>query len=548
MRSSTPSTRFTAPDTVLRKSRTPRPRPLPWRISLTRRILAVNIFALALLAGGFFYLDSYRTRIIDGRINRITREMALMSVALQDLPASRRTTMVERFAALTGYRVRLYGPDGTRDVDSRSRDMPADGLVDPATEPLNMRAARLLDEVVDSIVFARVPPLYAEPETDIAPNWPEAAEVRRTGHSAASFRFAPDRTPVLTVAAPFGVSDAQGRAVLLATENARDITMTVRAERLRISLVLAAGIITSILLSLFLARTIVRPLQRLARAALRVRLGRAREVIVPRLPDRRDEIGLLARAVSDMTQALRKRIDATDSFAADVSHELKNPIASLRSALEGLRHITDPDLRARLMAIAEDDVLRLDRLVTDIAEASRMDAQLSRATFRIIDLKTLITRLVRAREMRGIENDVRLRFESPQTPVPPIAGEEKRLARVIENLIANGVSFSPAGGTVTIRLQADAAADLAIITVEDEGPGVPADEREAVFRRFHSHRPEGEDFGTHSGLGLAIARSILDGHDGTIAVEDRPDGQSGARFVVRLPLADDHHGHEEREE
>ncbi|MFT3967763.1 MAG: HAMP domain-containing sensor histidine kinase, partial [Sphingobium sp.] len=338
----------------------------------------------------------------------------------------------------------------------------------------------------------------------------------------------------------------RGGAVLLATENARDITMTVRAERLRISLVLAAGIIISILLSLFLARTIVRPLQRLARAAVRVRLGRAREVIVPRLPDRRDEIGLLARAVSDMTQALRKRIDATDSFAADVSHELKNPIASLRSALEGLRHIEDPDLRARLMAIAEDDVLRLDRLVTDIAEASRMDAQLSRATFRPIDLRKLISRLVRAHEMRGVDNEVRLRFDPAPVPIPPIAGEEQRLARVIENLIANGISFSPLGGTVRIALDADS--DWAVVTVEDEGPGVPAEEREAVFRRFHSHRPDGEDFGTHSGLGLAIARSILDGHNGTITIEDRPDGRSGARFVVRLPLAEDHHGAEERDE
>ncbi|MET0365976.1 MAG: HAMP domain-containing sensor histidine kinase, partial [Sphingobium sp.] len=494
----------------------------------------------------FFYLDSYRTHIIDERINRITREMVLMSAALHDLPPQAREAMIGRFARLAGYRVRLYGADGQRQEDSVGMGVAGDHFVDPETEALNMRAARLLDKMVDSIVFARVPPLYAEPRNDTASAWAETAQVRATGQSAASFRFAPDRTPVLTIATPFDGPGTRDGSVLLATENARDITMTVRAERLRISLVLAAGIITSILLSLFLARTIVRPLQRLARAAVRVRLGRAREVIVPRLPDRRDEIGLLARAVSDMTQALRKRIDATDSFAADVSHELKNPIASLRSALEGLRRIDDPELRARLMAIAEDDVLRLDRLVTDIAEASRMDAQLSRATFRAIDLRKLISRLVRAHEMRGIENEVRLRFDPAPVPIPLVSGEEQRLARVIENLIANGISFSPSGGLVRIALDADA--EFAIVTVEDEGPGVPADERDAVFRRFHSHRLEGEDFGKHSGLGLAIARSILDGHNGTIGIEDRPDGQSGACFIVRLPLIEDHHGHEDRDE
>lgn len=531
-----------APATASRASEARRARHRPWppAISLTRRILAVNIFAVGLLAGGFFYLDSYRTRIIDERLIRITREISLMAASLHNAPEPRRDELIARFAALTGYRVRIYGPDGARLDDSVVFGVPGDRLVDPATEPLNMRLARILDQAVDSIVFARIPPRFSEPAVDRASSWPEVVEAQTSGRSAFRYRFAPDRTPVLSVAIPLG---RQG-AALMATENARDITMTVRNERLRLSLVLAAGIATSIALSLFLARTIVLPLRRLARAAIRVRLGRAREVIVPRLPDRRDEIGLLARAVSDMSQALRKRIDATDSFAADVSHELKNPIASLRSALEGLGRIEDPALRARLMAIAEDDVLRLDRLVTDIAEASRIDAQLSRTPFRPIDLGALVARLVRAREMRGIEDGVRLRFTRPRAgTIPLVLGEEKRLARVFENLIDNGISFSPPRGTVTIDLAAEP--DTVRLTVEDEGPGVPPEEREAVFRRFHSVRPAAEDFGRHSGLGLAIARSILEGHHGTITIEDRPDGRHGARFIVRLPQPDDLHGHEE---
>jgi two-component system sensor histidine kinase ChvG len=501
------------------------------RFSLTRRILAVNIFAPALLAGGFFYLDSYRTRIIDARIDRMSREVSVMAAAMEDVRPSRRDSMIARFANVTGYRVRLYAPDGSREVDSVALGVPHQPLVDPASEPINLKLARILDKAVDSVVFARIPPAFAEPTTDKVESWPEAKAARRTDQSVSQYRLAPDRTPVLSVAIPF---EAEG-SVLLATENARDITMTVRNERLRISLVLAAGTLTSIFLSLFLARTIVLPLRRLARAAIRVRLGRAREVVVPRLPDRRDEIGLLARAISDMSQALRKRIDATDSFAADVSHELKNPIASLRSALEGLDRIGDTALRKRLLDIAQDDVLRIDRLVTDIAEASRIDAQLSRTPFKPIDFASLVERLVRAREMRGLENDVKLRLTKPSgRKLPPVMGEEQRLARVIDNLVDNAISFSPPGGSIFLNVGADA--DWVILSIEDEGPGVSPDERESVFRRFHSVRPDDEDFGKHSGLGLAIARSIVEAHNGTISIEDRSSGTSGACFIVRLPL------------
>lgn len=502
----------------------------PASLSLTRRILAVNIFALLFLAGGFFYLDSYRTRIIDERLNRITRETILMAATLGASQEAQRDAMIARFARLTGYRVRLYAPDGARIADSVRLGVPADRLVDPASETIDLQAARLLDRFVDTIVFARIPPRFVDPDVDHAESWPEVRQARAQGQGATYYRFAPDRTPILSAAVPMSTDGM----VLTAMDNTRDITVTVRAERLRLSMVLAVAIVLSISLSLFLARTIVAPLRRLARAAVRVRLGRAREVIVPRLPDRRDEIGLLARAVSDMSQALRKRIDATDSFAADVSHELKNPIASLRSALEGLERIQDPALRERLMAVARDDVHRLDRLVTDISEASRIDALLSRTPFQPIRLDELVTRLVRAREMRGIENDVKLRVDHDPAVSPIILGEPQRLTSVVDNLVENAISFSPPGGTVRLSLGGDA--DWAILGVEDEGPGVPVEDREAVFRRFHSVRPAEEAFGRHSGLGLAIVRSVLDGHGGSITIEDRPDGRTGARFVVRLPL------------
>ena len=309
-----------------------------------------------------------------------------------------------------------------------------------------------------------------------------------------------------------------------------------RAQRFALAVVISIVVIVSIALSLFLARTIVRPLRRLALAAHRVRLGRAREVVVPRLPRRRDEIGLLARALSDMSQALRTRIDAVESFAADVAHELKNPLASLRSALESFARVSDPALQKQLLDLMRDDVLRLDRLVTDIAEVSRLDAELTRTRFERIDLGALIEALLQAREERGRNGDVRVAFARPFAETATVLGDGERLARAFENLVDNAVSFSPAGGLVEVSV-ARVGNDVRI-SVEDEGPGVAEKAREAIFRRFYSERPEGEAFGRHSGLGLAIVKTIIEGHDGRIAVDDRADGAPGARFKLRLPSAD----------
>jgi two-component system sensor histidine kinase ChvG len=288
-----------------------------------------------------------------------------------------------------------------------------------------------------------------------------------------------------------------------------------------------------VLLSRFLARTIANPLRKLAWAAHRVRLGRAREVDVPVLPARRDEIGLLARALHDMTQSLRQRIDATDAFAADVTHELKNPLASLRSAVDTLEKVEDPALRRRLLDVVRQDVVRLDRLIVEIAEASRLDAELSRARFEPVDLGALIEPMLPTWESRG-DKAVQIAFARPRAGTAVVMGDEARLARLIDNLVDNAISFSPPGGVVDIR--ASEADGQVLVSIEDEGPGVEPSAREAIFQRFHSDRPP-EDFGRHSGLGLAIAKAIVEGHGGRIDVEDRHDGRSGARFVVRIPGA-----------
>lgn len=514
----TDSPRSDAPDLALRWS---------GQISLTQRILALNIFALLLLAGGFFYLDSYRTRLLDNRVAQAVREVRLIGEALTSVQPGERDALIARLAKDTGERLRLFDASGRLIGDSRALGVRNFVLRDPDKQGLGQVIARFLDAGIDTVVGAARPPLYRERRGGA--EWPDVMAARR-GTIAASVWRAPDRTPVITAAAPLPAGGA-----IMTTENARFITETVRIERFRLSVLLALVALISVLLSLFLARTIVRPLRRLARAAVRVRLGRAREVVVPRLPDRRDELGMLARALSDMSLALRARIDATEAFAADVTHELKNPLASLRSAVDSLETVRTPDLQAQLLAIVRDDVRRLDRLITDISDASRLDAQLSRAKFDPVDLHALIQGMIEQREARGVERGIRLRFDSPEPGPAIIAGEGARLERVFENLIANALSFSPDQGIVAISLAREQ--DDVIVRVEDEGPGVPEEAREAIFRRFHSIRPSEESFGRHSGLGLAIARTIVEAHQGCIHVESREDRMSGARFVVRLPLA-----------
>ena len=237
-----------------------------------------------------------------------------------------------------------------------------------------------------------------------------------------------------------------------------------------------------------------------------------------------------------MSQSLRQRIDDIEAFAADVTHELKNPLASLRSAIDGLDQVEDPDLRHKLMQIAREDVLRLDRLINDISEAARMDAELARARFERVDLGPLIEQLVASWENRREKGDARLAFARPRKDSAVVTGEPDRLARAIDNIIDNAISFSPPGGLVEIA--ATRVGDEVRIRIDDEGPGVPPDAREKIFNRFHSVRPEGENFGRHSGLGLAIAQAIVKGHDGEIDVQDRDDAASGARFTIWLPAAD----------
>ena len=505
---------------------------LKWsgRWSLAHRILAVNLLTVLLVALSTLYLDVFRNRLSKERSRQLRIEATATAMAIDAAGREDAEGILATVSKSTGSRIRLFAPDGRLIADSWHLTGPTYELKDPNSERWQKDVARALDRGFNALVGAKPLDEFVEPPVDRLQSWPEAVRAKATGKAVTAVRNAPDLTPVISAA----VSGKTG--VLLATTNDRAFTRTVRGQRTIIASAMAVLVAISVFLSLFLARTIVRPLRRLALAAHRVRLGRSREVNVPRLPSRSDEIGLLARAVSDMSQSLRHRIDNIEAFAADVTHELKNPLASLRSAVDGLDRVDDPEIREKLKKIVREDVRRLDRLISDISEAARTDAELARATFERVDLGPLIEQLVHSWETRRETGDARLAFARPRKDSAAVMGKPDRLARAINAIIDNAVSFSPPGGLVEIAVAR--VGDEVRIRIDDEGPGVPPEAREAIFNRFHSVRPEGENFGRHSGLGLAIAQAIVNGHDGEIDVQDRDDAPSGARFTIRLPAAD----------
>nr|MBA2771652.1 sensor N-terminal transmembrane domain-containing protein [Sphingomonas sp.] len=298
--------------------------------TLAHRILAVNLLTIALLGFKVLYLDAFRNQLADERLQLVSREASMSASALSAAPREARPAVLQALARASDSRLRLYGPDGRLRMDSWRFTGPSYTLRDPAGQRWTKDLARGADRAFNALVGAKPVQDFAEPRRDQLAAWPEARRARANGSVVTDVRNAPDLTPVWSAAAPLG------EEVLLITTNDRDYTRTVRTQRRWLLGAMAIAIALSVMLSLFLARTIVRPLRRIALAAHRVRLGRAREVNVPRLPSRRDEIGFLARAVSDMSQSLRQRIDNIENFAADVTHELKNPLASLRSAVEGL--------------------------------------------------------------------------------------------------------------------------------------------------------------------------------------------------------------------
>ncbi len=328
------------------------------------------------------------------------------------------------------------------------------------------------------------------------------------------------------------------RAVLgVVTLEASDVDAIIARERAALIPFILIAISVTLASSLLLNSLVAQPVLRLARAADRVRQARARAISLPDLAKRDDEVGDLTRSLEAMTHSLSERMDAIEAFAADVAHEIKNPLTSLRSAIETLDIVSDGPARERLLGILKNDVQRLDRLVTDISNASRLDAELSRDEPRVVDLGRLIGDIVGLYQATARPGDVTVAFTAPGDPDPvQVLGREGPLGQIVRNLVDNARSFSRPGGVVDVSLQRDGA--TATVQVLDSGPGIPAENLETVFERFYTSRPKGAAFGGNSGLGLSIARQIAEAHDGTLQAANRTgeDGKvAGAVFVLSLP-------------
>lgn len=514
----------------------------PFISPLTARILAVNLFALLMLAGGVLYLDQFRVRLIEQRRDELQTQALLMAGGLSEMAAltpenprldpERTAALIAQMAEATPVRIQVVDASGIELMDSNwlpGREV----LITPLKPGWRRRVALWLDRMTEIAGSSPRLDLYEEVPPKALARLPEVNTALQ-GDTATALRRSEGGTTVVTVAQPIQrVQKVMG--VVLLTADTRDITKVVRAERLTSFNIFCLVLALTIFMSYFLGRTIVRPIRRLARAADRVRQGRARDVIVPRLPKRTDEIGQLARALSDMTQALHQRMDAIESFAADVSHEIKNPLSSLRSAVETLERVKDPALQSQLLQIIQDDVQRLDRLITDISDASRMDAELSRARFEPVDLGQMMATLIDVQRRTATRRNITIAYAGPRPGTALVMGLEGRLGQVARNLIDNAISFSPDGGSVRVMLTVDDR--MVRVIVDDDGPGIPEGTEESIFKRFYSERPEEEGFGQHSGLGLAISRQVVEAHNGRITAANRVQGDVvlGARFTVELP-------------
>jgi len=505
---------------------------------LGRLIITLNVLALAIVIVGALVLNELRSGLINARIDSLTTQGQLIGKVMEDL-ATNPEPSLDPITASQILQV-LFIPH-----NQRARLFDANGKV-------------LADSfvVADRVDWKVLPPArkpgQKDPSDSLAPREAakaeearqalvdEVARAMRTGRPVTGMRIAEDGERVVSVSLPI----QRVQAVLgVLTLEAGGVDEIISAERKALLPFIVVAMIAILVSSVLLHRLIAVPVLRLARAADHVRLQGARAISLPDLSERRDEVGDLSRSLEDMTHSLSERMDAIERFAADVAHEIKNPLTSIRSAIETLDLVTDPAARARLLAILQNDVNRLDRLVTDISNASRLDAELSREHPKILDLARVMVEIAGLYEAQLRPGDapgsvrVTLRVDDAAHPALVLA-RETPIGQVFRNLIDNARSFSPADGEVRIHLARGRGHVIA--TVEDDGPGIPHDNLETIFERFYTSRPKGRAFGSNSGLGLSIARQIVEAHGGVIRAENRKDAAGaviGARFIVDLPEA-----------
>ncbi len=523
---------------------------------LLRRILLVNALPLGLLVAALLYLDTYQDGLVDAEAASLRVQAQVFAGAIgesatsiedperPELVPDLARPLLRRLVEPTPFaQARLYDPDGELVADSRVIAGPGGVVTTEPLPPPPPRHGPLAAAVIAAYetVMALLPraatyptiPGDGEWNPDIRPLLTAAT----AGQAVPLVRRTEDGRLVVSVAVP-AIRNREVVGVVLLTREAREVDAALFQVRMTIIAAFALALALTVGLSFYLSTTIARPLLRLARAAERMREGRGRRGHVRRsLKARRDEIGALAQALDESAAALWNRMDAIERFAADVAHEIKNPLTSIRSAIETLRRVEDPERQQRLLAVIAEDVQRLDRLISDISDASRVDAELSRSIAERVDVAPILATLADIHETTREPDGPRVVLEAPESGLV-VNGVEGRLVQVLRNLIGNAVSFSPSGGT--IRLIGRRAGGVVEVAVEDEGPGIPEAKLEHIFERFYSERPKGERFGAHSGLGLSISRQIVEALRGRILAENRRDESGaviGARFVVRLPEA-----------
>ncbi|NTG88381.1 HAMP domain-containing protein [Agrobacterium rhizogenes] len=549
--------------------------------SLTRRILFFNLAALVVLVGGILYLNQFREGLIDARVESLLTQGEIIAGAvsasasvdtnsitidpqkLLELQAGQSITPVPndedlefpidpekvapvltRLISPTRTRARIFDADANLLLDSRhlySRgqvlryDLPP---VDDEKQSWSDWFSGLLNKMLQPGNL----PVYKEAPGGDGSIYPEVMNAL-TGVRGAVVRTTEKGELIVSVAVPIQRFRAVLGVLLLSTQ-AGDIDKIVHAERLAIMRVFGVATLVNVVLSLLLSSTIANPLRRLSAAAIRVRRGGAKErEEIPDFSARQDEIGNLSIALRDMTSALYDRIDAIESFAADVSHELKNPLTSLRSAVETLPLAKSDDSKKRLMDVIQHDVRRLDRLISDISDASRLDAELARSDEKSLDLEVLLRDMIDiSRQVGHSKKAVEIEYivdRKPGTKTKFTAnGHDLRIGQIITNLVENARSFvAKDTGKITVRLTRTRT--RCVIYIEDNGPGIQAENIDRIFERFYTDRPEVEDFGQNSGLGLSISRQIAEAHGGSLRAENIVDSDGttllGARFILSLP-------------
>ena len=519
----------------------PARRPSLFGSRLGRLIVSLNLLSLLILVVGAVALNEWRKGLIEARQESLLAQAELLVRVLGEPQIG--VTRGEPYPMLDGIeasrwlrdnfipegqRARLFDIEGLLVIDSYqvTEQIPGSSLppAHPAGTPEVQPSERTLE--IDDRRREQAAAELAE-EVDAALTGQPQTRIR---HSESGGRVVSVSIPVRHVRQVLGV-------LTLETGDAEEILAAQRLAIVPFALVaLAVSVLSWIMLHLFVAR----PVMRLSAAADEVRMQRARAISLPDLEDRKDEIGDLARSLETMTRTLTDRMVAIEAFAADVSHEIKNPLTSIRSALETLELVKEPKQRERLTAMLQQDVGRLDRLITDISNASRLDAELSRDAPRAVDLTDLLNEVTALYQATTKPGRAPVIFATPVGDHARVVGRDGPLGQVFRNLIDNAVSFSPEGGEVRVGLDRDPAEGRGAwrVTIDDDGPGIPPENLETVFERFYTSRPRGTAFGGNSGLGLSIVRQIVEAHGGRVTASNRTreDGTTaGARFEVILP-------------